>query len=342
MNLTVPAVIQAAIDRGAAVAISVSAGKDSQAMERALSSLHEKNNWPGPFFAIHADIGPEFDWAWTLQLCERNAKALGHTLHVVRRDNGETLLQTIQKRVGVTGRDKPGFPSPACRYCTRSAKTDPIDKFLRRTSDLVINVMGLRADESRIRAKRPEVSVREGITAERLKKLSPEEALKSWRPGKERLALDWNPILEWTFAQVLEACGTTYSEMEARRNLFSLGCYDMAFAGWPASPTYILGLDRHSCAICCMSAKPEIPIAGRLRPDLIKAIAEMEQASGFSWQKGNPVSALLNAESMTVPTQARQVQPLPQRYKEVGSHSTYTRLPAGIAQNSAVLSRFPI
>ena len=36
MNLTVPAVIQAAIDRGAAVAISVSAGKDSQAMERAL------------------------------------------------------------------------------------------------------------------------------------------------------------------------------------------------------------------------------------------------------------------------------------------------------------------
>jgi len=91
-----------------------------------------------------------------------------------------------------------------------------------------------------------------------------------------------------------------------------------------------------------MSAKPEIPIAGRLRPYLIKAIAEMEQASGFSWQKGNPVSALLNAESMTVPTQARQVQPLPQRYKEVGSHSTYTRLPAGIAQNSAVLSRFPI
>ncbi len=113
MDLTIPAVIQAAIDRGAAVAISVSAGKDSQAMERALSSLHEKNNWPGPFFAIHADIGPEFDWAWTVALCERNAKALGHPLYVVRRENGETLLQTIQKRVATCGSDKPGFPSHA-------------------------------------------------------------------------------------------------------------------------------------------------------------------------------------------------------------------------------------
>jgi len=342
MNLTIPAVIQAAIDRGAAVAISVSAGKDSQAMEQALAWLRERHQWPGPFFAIHADIGPEFDWAWTVQLCRRNAKALGHPLHVVHRDNGDTLLHTIQKRVAVTAGTKPPFPSAACRFCTRSAKTDPINKFLRRAGDLVINVMGLRAEESRNRAKLPQVTIRKEISAERLKNLLPEEALAAWRPGKERLALDWNPILGWTFGQVLQACGASLTEMESRRALFQLGCYDMAFTGWPASPTYILGLDRHSCAICCMSARREIPIAGRFRPDLVRAIAEMEQASGFSWQKGNPVSALLSAETRSIPAQAGQVQPLPQRYKGVGSHNTYTRLPAGIAQNSAVLSRLPI
>ena len=334
--MNIPAVIVSAIARGAAVAMSVSGGKDSQAMEIVLADLHEKQNWPGLFFAIHANIGPEFDWAWTVALCERNAKALGHPLYVVRRENGETLLQTIQKRVATTGCDKPGFPSAACRYCTRAAKTDPIDKFLRRTSDLVINVMGLRADESRMRAKRPEVSVREGITAERLKKLSPEDALKAWRPDKERLALDWNPILEWTYPQVLEACGSSYSEMEARRNLFALGCYDMAFAGWPASPTYILGLDRHSCAICCMSAKLEIPVAGRFRPDLVKAIAEMEQVSGFSWQKGNPISALLSAETMPIPAQVAQIQPLPQRYRG----GNYAATSAAIVRNAASAAIF--
>ena len=56
MKLTIPAVIQAAIERGAAVALSVSAGKDSQARERALSSLHDTNTCPRSFFAIPAGI----------------------------------------------------------------------------------------------------------------------------------------------------------------------------------------------------------------------------------------------------------------------------------------------
>jgi tRNA(Ile)-lysidine synthase TilS/MesJ len=74
--LHIPPVITAALERGAAVAVSVSGGKDSQAMERVLAGLREKHHWPGPFFAIHADVGQPFDWPWTLALCERNAQAL--------------------------------------------------------------------------------------------------------------------------------------------------------------------------------------------------------------------------------------------------------------------------
>ncbi len=307
--MDIPPVIAAALSRGAVIALSVSAGKDSQATERVLSGMREKHNWPGPFFAIHADIGQPFDWPWTLALCERNAKTLGHPLHIVRRSDGATLLDTIRQRAVTTAGTRPPFPSAACRYCTRAAKTDPINKFLRRVGDLVINVMGLRAEESRSRAKLPQVSVRREITAERLKDLLPEDALAAWRPGKERLALDWNPILDWTLDQVWDACGTSQAALDARRQWFELGCYEMAFTGWPASPTYIFGLNRHSCAICCMSRRAEIPLAGRFKPELLQAIAELEHLSGFAWQQGYPI-ANIHVRHQPIPPAAYYIQPM--------------------------------
>jgi hypothetical protein len=169
--------------------------------------------------------------------------------------------------------------------------------------------MGLRAEESRSRAKLPAVSVRRAITAERLKNLSPEEALAAWRPGKERLALDWNPILGWRLDQVWEACGTSQAALDARRQWFDLGCYEMAFSGWPASPTYTFGLSRHSCAICCMSQRAEIPLAARFKPDLLQAIAGLEQLSGFAWQQGYP-AANIHVQRQPIPPAAYRIQPL--------------------------------
>lgn len=121
--MLVPAVITEAIRRGAAVAVSVSGGKDSQAMERAMAHLHREQSWPGAFFAVHADVGELFDWPWTIPLYERNAQALHYDLHVVRRSDGRTLADTIWRRVAKSeGTGKPPFPSMSRCCCTSDAK----------------------------------------------------------------------------------------------------------------------------------------------------------------------------------------------------------------------------
>lgn len=292
-------------------------------MERILTRLRREQDWPGNFFAVHADVGSAFDWPWTIALCQRNASALGYPLHVVRRTDGRDLLGVIQRRVTNTqGTNKPPFPSMACRFCTSDGKCSPIDVLLRRASqDLVVCTVGLRREESPGRAKMPAVSIRWDITTGQLKKLprevqkqiTPEEALARWRPGDGRLGLTWNPLLDWTVDQVWQACGTSRGELETRRGLFAMGCDEMAFAGWVGAPTYVMGFDRHSCAICCFSKKSEIPLAGRYKPELVRAIAEMERSSGFAWQQGYPISAL-NIPTTPIPAAARIIQPLPEDY----------------------------
>jgi len=323
----IPAVIADAIARGAAVAVSVSSGKDSQAMERVLARLRHEQGWPGPFFGVHADVGSLFDWPWTLALAERNARAIGYPLYIVRRKDGRDLHGIVQHRVDVTsGSGKPPFPNMQCRFCTSDGKVGPIDVLLRRASqDLLICAVGLRAEESPGRAKQRAVTIRWDITTGKLKKLpreeqkklTPEDALAMWQPGDGRLAFTWNPILHWDVHQVWQEIGTSQAELDARRDLFNLGCYGMAFAGWPAAPTYVMGFSRHSCAICCFSRQDEIRLAAKYKPALVRTIAEMEQESGFAWQQGKPVSAMLDIKPIPIPAEAYVIQTLPADYHQL-------------------------
>ena len=47
-----PQAVQRALDAGAALAVSVSGGKDSDAMLRHLVALHSSHQWKGELFAI--------------------------------------------------------------------------------------------------------------------------------------------------------------------------------------------------------------------------------------------------------------------------------------------------
>src|SRR5258708_4976739 len=97
--------------------------------------------------------------------------------------------------------DAPPFPSPAFRYCT-SAKVAQIDKHLRQlagTAGIVINVMGLRAEESPARAKKPIWSERESVTT------------------KKRQAYNWNPIHTFTTEEVWAALGMTLGQLQQVR-----------------------------------------------------------------------------------------------------------------------------
>ena len=63
-DASVPAAVQQALDLGAALAVSVSGGKDSDAMLRHLTALHQSQGWTGQLFAITADLG-RIEWPGT-------------------------------------------------------------------------------------------------------------------------------------------------------------------------------------------------------------------------------------------------------------------------------------
>lgn len=312
-------VIAEAIARGAAVMVSVSGGKDSQAMELLLARLRREQGWSGDFFAAHADIGQgdgEMDWPWTIPLCERNAQALGHELVVVR--HPLTLYDHILRRVEVTlGQGKPPFPSMTCRYCTSNSKTSPLDSLARaRAPGLIVVVVGLRAEESPRRSRHAEVSVRKGITTARLQDLAPEAALEEWlRNPRGRLALNWHPVLDWSLDQVWAEIGVSQAELDARRELLAMRCPAMAFSGWPASPVYVLGQSRHSCAACVFSSQADLVVAARYRRPIIERLAGLEARSGYTWQQGRKLADLLAAISPeAIPVEALVIQPLPDDY----------------------------
>ena len=146
-GLFMPGECRHLIDRGALVAISSSAGKDSQAMTILLSRVVP----PEQLLVVHAPLG-EVEWPETVAHL-RNTIPPGVPLIFARVTSGKTLLEQIEER----GR----FPDSRRRYCTAGTKRGPIERELRRYlrdhprfEGRIVSALGLRRDESRDRAKR--------------------------------------------------------------------------------------------------------------------------------------------------------------------------------------------
>jgi 3'-phosphoadenosine 5'-phosphosulfate sulfotransferase (PAPS reductase)/FAD synthetase len=148
MNITIPIEIQRAIERGATFALSTSGGKDSQAMMRVVVDYLRSIDYPKElFFAIHADLG-RMEWFNSAQHIDKICNDLDVPLVVVRREKGDLLDRFQERMAQLEGKDKPFWASPKARYCTSDLKTRPIDQYLRQFTN-VVNVMGLRANESK-------------------------------------------------------------------------------------------------------------------------------------------------------------------------------------------------
>lgn len=232
------------IKRGALFVINHSGGKDSQAMY-----LHVRKFVPASQIVIvHADLGP-VEWA-------------GAYDHIVATTSGEpihtcsarrTLLEMIEER----GK----FPSPQIRQCTSDLKRGPIERTIRAIVEarikhacgnpprrlgteerrmaikagmgLVVNCMGMRAEESSSRAK---------LTTFKL-------SMANSKAGREWY--DWLPIHDWS-------AGDVFLEIDA--------------AGQKPHPVYALGMTRFSCVFCVMASEADLKTAARLaveRPDLL-------------------------------------------------------------------------
>lgn len=241
--------IVGALDRGAALVVSISGGKDSQAMAKVLASAHAAHGWSGPIELVHADLG-RIEWPQTAGHVERIASDLGLPLTVVRRLDGKGEWDMIARwrmraeTLLAQGKQARPWSDANNRFCTAEMKRGPIDKLLRHYP-LVISAEGLRADESRARATKSIAEPRRQITTR----------------GRE--AWTWRPILHWTEADVWQTLGD-----------------------WPAHPAYALGNRRLSCAFCVLGCKSDLANAARQLPELHAELVAMEKQYGFTFQPG--------------------------------------------------------
>lgn len=235
--------------------LSTSGGKDSQAM---LVEVVRQARELGVFdrcVAIHADLG-DVEWAGTKELAQKQAEMLGLPFVVVRNER-ETMLERV-------GRPQVKDPSKLWkwadnqnRWCTSDFKRAPIQKWITaahrehtaktgRKDFRVLNIMGLRAQESPARAKKAAFQPNDRGTT------------------KSRTVDTWLPIHEWTedhvWAMIRES-------------------------GLPHHNAYDLGMPRLSCVFCIFAPKSALVLAGHHNRELLDRYVAKEDEIGFTFRK---------------------------------------------------------
>ncbi len=163
------------------------------------------------------------------------------------------LLQMIEER-GM-------FPSPKNRQCTSDLKRGPIERTIRNAgSKLVVNCMGMRAQESSGRSKLH--------TFKRNERNS--NSKREW--------YDWLPIHDWLVEEVFSAIG---------------------FVGQKPHWAYEKGMSRLSCCFCIMSNKQDLTTAARLNPELYKRYVELEKTTGQVMMMPSKKAGRLTLEQIT-------------------------------------------
>lgn len=226
--------IRQLIKRGALFIVNHSAGKDSQCMFIRLARIIPRHQ----LIVIHADLG-EVEWPGNI---EHIKNTIGKTEFHVCRNRNKTFLEMVERR----GQ----FPDASRRQCTSDLKRDPISSQIKaickeKGNFLVVNCMGIRADESTSRAK-----------------LQPFKLNTRYANAKYEW-YDWLPIHSMTTSEVFAT---------------------IAAAGQKPHWAYEAGMSRLSCSFCIMASKSDLCTAARLRPELYKKYVELEIKIGHTLQ----------------------------------------------------------
>lgn len=231
LNITTE--VQELINRGALFVINDSGGKDSQAMKVLITQAVPHNQ----LLIIHSHL-PEVEWDGSVEHITANAQ--GVPVKVV------TAVKTFLDMVEHRG----AFPSPKYRQCTSDLKRGPLEKGIReelkaRGLSLVVNCMGMRAQESNNRAKLEVLKLNN----------------RNSKAGREWY--DWLPIHHLTTREVF---------------------LTIKNAGQRPFWTYAEGMERKSCVFCIMASDNDIKTASRLKPELAKRYMDLEERLGVSMQ----------------------------------------------------------
>lgn len=231
-SVRVPDNIVQLIDRGALFVSNDSGGKDSQAMFLTLREIVP----PEQLVVAHAVL-LEVEWEGSIEHIVGN---IGSTELILAYPT-KTFFDMVEHR-GM-------FPSPKNRQCTSDLKRNPLEREIRRfikargLSGLVVNCMGMRAEESDARAKQQAFRYSE----------------KNSKAGREWY--EWLPIHDLTEVEVFAKIAAAEQE-----------------PFW----TYAAGMKRKSCSFCIMACHSDLKVAARLRPDLYARYCETERRLGFT------------------------------------------------------------
>jgi DNA sulfur modification protein DndC len=205
--------------------VNHSGGKDSQAMFHFV----RKHVPAEQVIVVHALL-PDVEWEGV----EEHVRATTEGVPVLTCRSRRTLLQMIEER-GM-------FPSPSQRQCTSDLKRGPIERTIRQTGHkLIVNCMGMRAQESASRSKLVTFKLNE----------------RNSKAGREWY--DWLPIHDWLVEEV-----------------FAL----IKAAGQEPHWAYAKGMSRLSCCFCIMSSKADLTTAAKLNPELYAKYVALERSTG--------------------------------------------------------------
>jgi 3'-phosphoadenosine 5'-phosphosulfate sulfotransferase (PAPS reductase)/FAD synthetase len=262
LDLLAPKVEEAAqtnLDLGSYhwIVLNSSAGKDSQAMidfvvERCLHARVPISR----LLVVHADLG-RVEWPGTRELAEEQARHYGLAFVAVSRPQGDLLTHIAQRGM---------FPSPTARFCTADHKRTQCWKVLTALAERsrrdgvrrvrILNCLGLRAEESPARARRPPFSFDE-------------------RCSNGRRHVDtWLPLHGWSVAQVWQR---------------------IRASGVPHHPAYDLGMPRLSCCFCIFSPRSALLLAGKHNPELLAEYVRVEREVGHRFRKELPLAEIQKA-----------------------------------------------
>lgn len=270
-RIALPMEIDQALKAGFDLAISVSGGKDSDAMTRLLHHMRfqQQRGWTGNLILLHADLG-RAEHRITPSYIQRFSTTMGLPLHVVSSGDLVDTIKTRKARIEAQGKDVPFWPSARARYCTSDLKRAPISAFLRKWAGKqgkIICAIGLRAEESSARAKREISKRREGVHTQ------------------SRTAYDWLPLHYFKAADVWAAIGYSLEELKSiqqrSRGMTPEHVFQTPFR---AHPAYALGNERLSCGLCILANMGDLRNGAIQNPTVYREYVALEIESGYSFQ----------------------------------------------------------
>lgn len=236
--------------------INMSGGKDSVYMMGQLCAKYPTIRK----IALYADTGfehvnPVSAEEWARQRCEQ----FGVEFNVVKNPN-KTYLQMVERR-GM-------FPGAGPRQCTSDLKRGPVETWIRRavkrghiTERIIMNCVGIRAQESPKRAKQKPLKKHPGMSkAGRI--------VWNWLPIFRSSLAD---VIRWHWASNVPLHPVYMPEYHADRQQGS------EFKGY---------LRRFSCRVCIFSTSADIKAIYERDREAFDAVASLEQRINFTMKNG--------------------------------------------------------